>query len=131
MNAISFSTGQAADAGVSGPCCTFSFSRGVTPSLPVRLDGCFVMGRSVPTWRTRAEGELQALAPFRRALSKDERPHFDALMDAIRQRRTAGGMLPAHDVWPPFTLSMCVGLMRRCHDLQQRIEALEGVVGDR
>lgn len=85
------------------------------------------MGRSVPTWRTRAEVELQALEPFRRALPKQEQPHFDALMDSVRQRRTAGGMLPGHDVWPPFMLSMLVGLMSQVDALEQRISELEGI----
>lgn len=107
----------------------FSFTFGVTRRLPVLRGGSSVMGRSVPTWRTRAEVELQGLEPFRRALPKQERIHFDALMEAIRRRRTAGGMLPGHDVWPPFVLSMLVGLMAQLEALERRIVVLEGAEG--
>ena len=68
---------------------------------------------------------MQGLERFRRALPKHERVHFDGLMEAIRQRRTAGGMLPGHDHWPPFVLSMLIGLMSRLEVLEERLAALE------
>jgi len=83
------------------------------------------MGRSVPPWRTRADAELNALMPFRRALSPSERLMLDQLFNDVRQRRSAGGMLPAHNAWQPFVLSMLIGLMKRLEDLSNRIAALE------
>ena len=71
------------------------------------------MGRSVPPWRTRADAELNALMPFHRALSPSERLLLDQLFTDVRQRRSAGGMLPAHNTWQPIVLSMLIGLMKR------------------
>ncbi len=83
------------------------------------------MGRSVPPWRTRVENELQQLMPYRRALSSVDRAAFDALLDAVRERRAAGGMLPAINTWQPTVLSMMVGLMAQVSQLTERVEALE------
>jgi hypothetical protein len=83
------------------------------------------MGRSVPPWRTRADAELNALMPFHRALSPSERILLDQLFNDVRQRRSAGGMLPAHNAWQPVVLSMLIGLMKRLEDLSNRIAALE------
>ena len=56
------------------------------------------MGRTVPTWRGRVEQEIEMLVPYRRALSEEDRKQFDAMLDDVRHRRAAGGMLPAHDM---------------------------------
>lgn len=83
------------------------------------------MGRSVPPWRTRVEHELQYLTPYRRVLSSVDQAAFDSLLDAVRERRAAGGMLPAVNTWQPTVLSMMVGLMAQIHQLSDRIKALE------
>ena len=90
------------------------------------------MGRTVPTWRMRIEDELQSLEPFRRALSSTERPLLDALATGVRHRRTAGGMLPSHDVWKPMLLSMLIEAMAQNAKLEHRIQVLEeaGVTAD-
>jgi hypothetical protein len=83
------------------------------------------MGRTVPTWRMRIEDELRALEPFRRALPSTEKRLFDELLTGVRNRRTAGGMLPSHEVWKPMLLSMIVEVMAQNQHLQRRVEALE------
>ena len=83
------------------------------------------MGRSVPSWHIRVENELQGLMPYRRALTPHDRIAFDALMDEVRKRRTAGGLLPALNTWQPTVLSMLVGLMSEVSKLSKRLEALE------
>jgi len=83
------------------------------------------MGRSVPSWRMRVEDELQNLAPYRRALSPTDREAFDALLNAVRERRTAGGLLPTLNTWQPAVLSMLVGLMSELSRVSARLEALE------
>ncbi len=88
------------------------------------------MGRSVPPWRTRADAELNALMPFHRALSPNERVLLDQLFNDVRQRRSAGGMLPAHNTWQPVVLSMLIGLMKRLDDLSNRVAALEEMAND-
>ncbi|MBL6742770.1 MAG: hypothetical protein ISP83_00145 [Candidatus Poseidonia sp.] len=88
------------------------------------------MGRSVPPWRTRADAELNALMPFHRALPSNERLLLDQLVNDVRQRRSAGGMLPAHNTWQPVVLSMLIGVMKRLEDLSNRIAALEEMTND-
>ena len=83
------------------------------------------MGRSVPSWRMRVETELQNLMPYRRALVPGDRAAFDALLDEVRQRRTAGGMLPTVNTWQPTVLSMLVGVMAEVSVLSERIKTLE------
>ena len=83
------------------------------------------MGRTVPTWRTRIEDELQNLEAFRRALPSTAKPLLDALRTGVRHRRTAGGMLPSHDVWKPMLLSMLVEMMVQNSKLEHRILELE------
>ena len=83
------------------------------------------MGRTVPTWRMRIEDELGTLEPFRRALPFAEKQMFDELLNGVRQRRTAGGMLPSHEVWKPMLLSMMLELSTQNLRLQERVEQLE------
>ena len=80
------------------------------------------MGRTVPTWRNRIESEMTSLEPFRRALKSGDKILFDELLNGVRKRRTAGGMLPAHDAWKPMLLSMLIECHARITELEQRLE---------
>lgn len=97
---------------------------------PLLVGSQAVMGRSVPSWRMRVENELQNLAPYRRALTPMDREAFDALLNEVRERRTAGGLLPTLNTWQPAVLSMLVGLMSELNRVSARLEALEGRNGD-
>ncbi len=63
--------------------------------------------------------------PYRRALSSVDQAAFDALLNEVRQRRSAGGLLPALNTWQPMVLNMLVGLMAQVAQLTARIDALE------
>lgn len=104
---------------------TFTFNKWVCNKHLFLLRARRGMGRSVPPWRTRVENELQHLTPYRRALSSVDQAAFDALLDAVRERRAAGGMLPAVNTWQPTVLSMMVGLMGQLQQLSDRIQTLE------
>ena len=56
------------------------------------------MGRTVPTWRIRIEKKLGQLEHLKKALNLEDRLALELLVDGVRKRRSAGGMLPAHDV---------------------------------
>ena len=77
------------------------------------------MGRTVPTWRGRVEQEIEALVPYRRALSSADRSRFDAML------RAAGGMLPAQEAWKPMLLSMLLGAQERIQSLEQQVSLLQ------
>ena len=83
------------------------------------------MGRTVPTWRGRVEQEIERLVPYRRALSLDDCCNFDVMLNDVRSRRAAGGMLPAQEEWKPMLLSMLVGAHKRIRVLEGRLESFE------
>jgi hypothetical protein len=84
------------------------------------------MGRTVPTWRNRVESELTALNAFRRALNSPDRKALDELMNGVRNRRAAGGMLPSIDVWKPMLISMILESYKKITELETMIKELQG-----
>ena len=84
------------------------------------------MGRTVPTWRNRVESELRALNAFRRALNSSDREALDELMNGVRNRRAAGGMLPSIDVWKPMLISMVLESYKKIAELESMIKELQG-----
>ncbi len=83
------------------------------------------MGRTVPTWRNRIESELSSLNVFRRALNSSDRKALDELMNGVRNRRAAGGMLPSIDVWKPMLISMILESYRKIAELEDIIKRLQ------
>ena len=83
------------------------------------------MGRTVPTWRNRVESELTALNAFRRALNSSDRKALDDLMNGVRNRRAAGGMLPSIDVWKPMLISMILESYKKIAELETMIKDLQ------
>lgn len=83
------------------------------------------MGRTVPTWRNRVESELTALNAFRRALNSSDRKALDELMNGVRNRRAAGGMLPSIDVWKPMLISMILESYKKIAELESVIKELQ------
>jgi len=88
------------------------------------------MGRSVPPWRWRVEHEVERWQVYRRGLTVPDQHAFDALLDGVRQRRAAGGLLPAAETSQTMMLSMLVDLMARFDDLNRRLAVLEEGRGD-
>ena len=88
------------------------------------------MGRTVPTWRGRVEQEIERLVPYRRALSINDCCNFDLMLNDVRSRRAAGGMLPAQEEWKRMVLSMLLGAHKRIQTLEGQIESLERQLRD-
>ena len=84
------------------------------------------MGRTVPTWRNRVESELTTLSAFRRALNSSDRKALDELMNGVRSRRSAGGMLPSIDVWKPMLISMILESHKKITELEITLKELQG-----
>ena len=82
------------------------------------------MGRTVPTWRDRVETELLSLDNYQRALNSVDRKAFNHLINGVRNRRAAGGMLPTHDSWKPMLLSMLLECYSKISELEVMIENL-------
>tara|TARA_B100000579_G_C22748264_1_gene812685 strand:+ start:65 stop:322 length:258 start_codon:yes stop_codon:yes gene_type:complete len=84
------------------------------------------MGRTVPTWRNRVEDEINALKPFRRGLNSGDKESLDALLNGVRNRRSAGGMLPSLDVWKPMLISMLLECYSKIAELEKLIHNMKG-----
>ena len=84
------------------------------------------MGRTVPTWRNRVEDEMNALKLFRRGLSSSDKESLDALLNGVRNRRSAGGMLPSLDVWKPMLISMLLECYSKIAELEKLIHNMKG-----
>ncbi len=82
------------------------------------------MGRTVPTWRDRVETELLCLDNYQRALDSVDRKALNHLINGVRNRRAAGGMLPTHDSWKPMLLSMLLECYSKISELEGMIENL-------
>ena len=89
------------------------------------LEPIQLMGRTVPTWRNRVEAELSSLNSFRRVLNSSDRKALDDLIDGVRNRRAAGGMMPSIDAWKPMLISMLLESQSRIAELERRIAELE------
>jgi hypothetical protein len=84
------------------------------------------MGRTVPTWRNRVEDEMNALKPLRRGLNSSDKESLDALLNGVRNRRSAGGMLPSLDVWKPMLISMLLECYSKIAELEKLIHNMKG-----
>lgn len=88
------------------------------------------MGRTVPTFNTYLQDEMDAWAPFRRALRAEHRPAFDRLMTHAR-RHTAEATSAARPI--PFDAIVMAILLEQEIELDRlraRIDALEHRPGD-
>ena len=68
---------------------------------------------------------MNSLNSFKRALNASDRQALDELMNGVRNRRAAGGMLPSIDAWKPMLISMLLECQSKISQLQKRIEELE------
>ena len=83
------------------------------------------MGRTVPTWRNRVEAELNSLNSFKRVLNPNDKVALDNLMNGVRNRRAAGGMLPSIDAWKPMLVSMLLECYEEISKLKLIIEDMK------
>lgn len=70
----------------------------------------------------RVDRELEALAPYRRLLPRNEQAVLDDLIAHLKQRRGVAGMLPAHDPWTPLLLTALLEAWVRIRSLEASLE---------
>lgn len=83
------------------------------------------MGRTVSTWRMRIEERMVVWNAFRRALRTEDKLALDDAANAVRERATAGGMMPTADPLEPMLLSVIVDCFARIKRLEAKVEELE------
>jgi hypothetical protein len=84
------------------------------------------MGRSVPTYRMKLEELIAELAPYRRALRKEDRAAFDALMNRARRYASAAGYQALADPMETAVLSMLLGLEKEMERMKDAMETVQG-----
>ncbi|MDP6010496.1 MAG: hypothetical protein QF707_01755 [Candidatus Poseidoniaceae archaeon] len=80
------------------------------------------------TWKGRIEQRIESLLPYRRLLDGPDKPAFDSMMRAIRQRRTSGAMLISEEPLDVMILSITLEAYRRIEDLERRFSKLQAVL---
>ena len=69
----------------------------------------------------RIERRIAAWSGFRRALRLDDRIAFDRLLNSVRRRSSACGMIPASDEIEPALLSMLIDLEARLSKVEKEL----------
>jgi hypothetical protein len=91
-------------------------------SLSARETNGFSMGRTVPTFCQLVQEAGQHWVKFRRALHREDQPHFDRLFHSVRGYAQAA-TYQGHDN-PMETILLSIAL-----DLEKRLAALEKLAG--
>ncbi|WP_142860647.1 hypothetical protein [Salinigranum halophilum] len=79
------------------------------------------MGRTNPTYRDSIRGLEDQWQPYRRALRRDDQPHFDRLFEHARAHAAAGGYLNPQLEELPLLVSILLEHERRLCELEQRL----------
>lgn len=83
------------------------------------------MGRTNPTYRETVRGLEAEWQPYRRALRRRDRPHFDRLFEHARAHADASGYLNHPFVELPLLFSVLLEQERRLHELEQRADGVD------
>jgi len=73
----------------------------------------------------RIEERMVAWNAFRRALRTEDKLALDGAANAVRERASAGGLMPTADPLEPMLLSIIVDCFARIRRLEARMEELE------
>ncbi len=84
------------------------------------------MGRTVPTYRSVLEGVSQQWSDFRRALRREDREAFDALVVKARMHSSAATYAVSLDPAESIILSMLLEHEKELRRLSREVEGEEG-----
>ena len=82
------------------------------------------MGKTVESYRMALENEISRWNGFARALRKEEKEAFDALMDDCRSYASASSNATNPVLFEPMAMSIFIGLEMRVNKLQREIDEL-------
>lgn len=83
------------------------------------------MGRTNATYRNKLDEFMERFGPFRRALRKENKDHFDSLWEKAHGFASAGAYLNSTEPGTTAIFSMMLGLQKDIERLEKRIEELE------
>ena len=82
------------------------------------------MGRTVATGRRRGEERIEGWKQFHRTLRPQERSAYKSMINAVRNRAAACGMIPTVDPIEPIFLAMLVEAYERISKIENEIERM-------
>ena len=83
------------------------------------------MGRTNPTFRNVLAAVKTRWSDYRRALRRQDQPHYDRLFEYADAHADAAGYLNADDPMDPVLVSMLLEQQKRIAELDERVEELE------
>jgi hypothetical protein len=81
----------------------------------------WVVGRTVPSWRTVVDGELENLRRFRAFLRSEDKEAFDDLLDQCRLYASFAGSMASPVKGIRLLMSMLFGQRKRLMEFEKRI----------
>jgi len=82
------------------------------------------VGKTVESYRIALEEEIHRWDGFARALRKDDREAFDALMDMCRSFASESSNATNPVVFEPMVMSMVLFLQKRINELEKRLSVI-------
>ena len=83
------------------------------------------MGNTVETYRIALEDEIRRWNGFAKALRREDREAFEALMDACRGYASAGSNAVQPILFEPMIMSVLLSQQVRLQRLEKKLDALE------
>jgi hypothetical protein len=81
------------------------------------------MGRTVESYRMAIEDEIHRWKGFAKALRKEDRDAFEALMDACRLYASAGSNATQPILFEPMVMSILLFQQKKIHRLEKALDA--------
>jgi hypothetical protein len=80
------------------------------------------MGKTVESYRMALEDEIRRWSGFGRALRKEDKEAFDALMDACRSYASAGSNATQPLLFEPMIISILISQQKKIAQLEKALD---------
>ena len=80
------------------------------------------MGKTVESYRMALEDEIRRWSGFGRALRKEDKEAFDALMDACRSYASAGSNATQPLLFEPMIISILISQQKKITQLEKALD---------
>jgi hypothetical protein len=87
------------------------------------------LGKTVEFYRMAVEDEIRRWSGFAKALRKEDREAFDAVMDACRSYASAASNAAKPILFEPMMMSILLSQQIRIERLQKEVETLKAKQG--
>jgi hypothetical protein len=83
------------------------------------------MGKTIESYRIALEDEISRWQGFSKALRKEDREAFEALMDACRLFASAGSNATQPLLFEPMVMSILLSQQKKIHKLEKALDAIK------